>query len=1253
MNESLSSEIAGSSSIVELLIRRALAHPQRTFCTYSDEGTPPRLRWTYADLDAQARRIGSWLQSRNLAGQPVLLAFPPGLDFVTAFFGCLYAGAIAVPSPPPRRNPKSDRFFSIYKDCKAECVFTTADVLDRVQTYAKTHPALATVPWQVLEGIGADSADAWQDPGVSLSTIAFLQYTSGSTGDPKGVVVDHGNLLHNQKLITGAFGQTEEMVTIGWLPMHHDMGLVGTLLHPLSLGGTLHLMSPMGFLQNPIRWLNLISELRGTITTAPNFAYELCITRTTPEERTPLDLSCLQTALNGAEPVRASTLRRFSEVFAPQGFRPSIFCPCYGMAETTLLISGVHRAENPLEHIIERQAANPASNGDADHALNISPDCPAELVHCGTPHPDLDVRIVDPETFTERPDGEIGEIWVSGPSVTRGYWHRPELTKDTFQAEIHRDRSTNGNGTSSKYFRTGDLGLKQAGRLYIAGRFKDVIILNGVNYYPHDLEASAVACDDRLVEGRGVAFGTEIEGGEEVVLVLEVKREHVRQLDEDILTNILTEIQQTWEISPAAVLLVRPGSVPVTTSGKVQRQLVKQQFLAGELSPITQWNRPRACRTSGRESAAEPMEPRTQTYSERESLRDLERWMAGRLSQILEVPRDAIDIREPFARYGFKSQHAVQFCADLEQRVHRRIEPALAYDYPNIAELAKFLHSGNDQPRLQNGRAAHRRKDRQEPIAIIGIGCRFPGANNPEEFWELLRSGQSALRPYPRERWGEWQQQLAESASPGHPLPPLGGFLDHAEDFDPLFFGISPREVETLDPQQRLVLEVCWQALEHAGLPADQLARQQTGVFLGVSGAEYAHLQARLNCSPTGYNATGNSLAMIANRLSYTLDLHGPSLAFDTACSSSLVAVHAACESLKRGECEVAICGGVSLITSPAVTASLNQAGMLSPTGAAAAFTQDVDGYVRGEGCGIVIAKRLSRAVADHDRIIAVVAGSAINHDGRSNGLTAPNGRAQQSVLQQALANADCSPGQIDYLEAHGTGTVLGDQIEVNALRRVFWSETDPEKPLRIGSVKSNIGHLEAAAGIAGFIKVCLSLQHEELPKHVCHQPLNEPLLSGSNLQVVQDAALWPRSEQPRHAGVSSFGFGGTNAHVVLKEAPGPKPATPFEPPTHILVLSAKTESALHALAQNWQQQFPEGPLPAICYTANAGRARFPHRLALVADRREDFQNQLGDFLRKVTAGKRVVERDEIRTSHRLVVRRRISSPRKHRQRSL
>ncbi len=1138
-----------------------------------------------------------------------MLAFPPGLDFVAAFLGCLYAGAIAVPTPPPRRNPRSDRFLSIHKNCEPACILTTQDVLDRVRAYKKSNPELAALTWHLPETLEPSWDDKWQFPQVNRDTIAFLQYTSGSTGDPKGVIVDHGNLLHNQRLIQATFQQTEDVVTVGWLPMHHDMGLVGTLLHPLFLGGTLHLMSPMSFLQKPIRWLNLISEVRGTISTGPNFAYDLCTQRTTPEERAGLDLSSLETALNGAEPVRAGTIRKFIEVFEPHGFQPKALCPCYGMAEATLLISGIGPDESSLDHILERQPLGSEDSHSENQAPEVAADCPAELVHCGRPLPEMDVRIVHPETFTELSDGKIGEIWVSSRSVAKGYWNRPELTQEMFRAAIPREPHEGQNGKTARYFRTGDLGLKLQGYLYIAGRLKDVIILNGVNYYPHDLEATAEAADDCFVEGRGVAYRHEVAGNEEVAIVLEIKREFLRQLDDRVLMTVLTEIQQTWEISLEAIYLVRPGSVPITSSGKVQRQLTRQWIESGELAPLAHWQRRQPqCSPPPKDGSDTPQ---LEKIAGKESIKELERWMMGRLSEILEISPDQIDPREPFARYGFKSQHAVRFCTALEQHVGRIVEPVLAYDYPNIGELAKHLLSKNGQlPRPDQSGKTQPSKDSDEPIAIIGIGCRFPDADNPQEFWRLLASGQSALKPYPQHRWGD-------SADVAQPLPELGGFLDAIDEFDPQFFGISPREAEAMDPQQRLALEVCWQSLEDAGLPAEELANRQTGVFMGVSSSEYAHLQARLNLLPNGYNATGNSLAMTANRISYTLDLHGPSLVFDTACSSSLVAVHYASESLKRGDCDIAIAGGVNLIASPAITASLNQAGMLSPTGTSTAFAEQVDGYVRGEGCGILIAKRLSDAQRDNDNILAVIAGSAVNHDGRSNGLTAPNGLAQQRVIQHALANAHYSPKEIDYLEAHGTGTNLGDQIEFNALKHIFNHDRPNERPLWIGSAKSNIGHLEAAAGIAGLIKVCLALQQEELPAHYAPQSLAEQIREKSCLQVATKNTPWMPGEKKRIAGISSFGFGGTNAHLILEEAPARENLENEEPSHHILVLSTKSQPALQELAERFRDSLPGASLSSVCYSANTGRSQFAYRLALVAEN----QVQLRELLDQASEG--------------------------------
>ena len=374
----------------------------------------------------------------------------------------------------------------------------------------------------------------------------------------------------------------------------------------------------------------------------------------------------------------------------------------------------------------------------------------------------------------------------------------------------------------------------------------------------------------------------------------------------------------------------------------------------------------------------------------------------------------------------------------------------------------------------------------------------------------------------------------------GRPAVTCGGFLDHIAQFDAGLFGINAREAEEMDPQQRLLLEVVWETFEHAAIGIDQRAGTRTGVFLGVSGNEYAYLQTCHGPRANIYRATGNSLAVIANRVSFVFDFRGPSWAVDTACSSSLVAVHQACGSLRRGECEMALAGGVSLIVFPDTTASLNQAGMLSPTGRCQAFAAEADGFVRGEGCGVVLLKRLSDAQAAGDTILCLLRGSAVNQDGRMNGLTAPNALAQQAVIRQALADAQLTPQDIDYVEAHGTGTALGDPIEMGALGAVFAPARDPQRPLLVGSVKTNIGHLEGAAGIAGLIKVGLALAQQTLPPHLHFQHPSPHIDWSLPLQVPVQRTPWIPSARPRRAGVSSFGFGGTNAHVVLEEAPRP-----------------------------------------------------------------------------------------------------------------
>ena len=509
---------------------------------------------------------------------------------------------------------------------------------------------------------------------------------------------------------------------------------------------------------------------------------------------------------------------------------------------------------------------------------------------------------------------------------------------------------------------------------------------------------------------------------------------------------------------------------------------------------------------------------------------------------------------------------------------------------------------------------------RTEPIAVIGLACRFPGgANTPDAFWQLLDDEVDAVRDVPADRWDVEAYYDPDPDAPGKMYTRSGGFVDDIDRFDAEFFRIAPREAVSMDPQQRLLLEVGWEALEDAGCAPEGLAGTDTGVFVGIGTSDYSHmlLDAAGDAGVDTYFGTGNALSAAAGRLAYVLGLHGPAMSIDTACSSSLVAVHLACQSLRARECDIALAGGVNAILSPSVTLNFCRARMLSADGRCKTFDAAASGYVRGEGCGVIILKRLSDALADKDRIRAVIRGSAVNQDGRSGGFTAPSELAQAALIRKALAAAGTQPDQISYIEAHGTGTTLGDPIEAHALAAAF-AGRPADHPLVVGSVKTNIGHLEAAAGLASIIKVVLALQHRRIPRHLHFTTLNPHIeLDGFPLEVAARARDWSPAAGPRIAGVSSFGFSGTNAHIVIEEPPLPQdaPAGP-ERPIHVLALSARTGAALQGLVDRHGAALAGGTsdLAHVCYTANAGRTHFDERLAVVADSAAEMQAALAEF---------------------------------------
>ncbi|MBB2988763.1 acyl transferase domain-containing protein/NADPH:quinone reductase-like Zn-dependent oxidoreductase/acyl carrier protein [Mycolicibacterium iranicum] len=618
---------------------------------------------------------------------------------------------------------------------------------------------------------------------------------------------------------------------------------------------------------------------------------------------------------------------------------------------------------------------------------------------------------------------------------------------------------------------------------------------------------------------------------------------------------------------------------------------------------------------------------------------------------VAEVTRvDAVEIREDagFFDIGMDSLMAVELRRRIEQGVGKEIPATLAMDHPRLSDVADYLlgdvlglaEQSSASSRTAAGRTPVVTTRTDDPIAIVAVSCRFPGAPDPEAFWEVLSGGVDAIREVPEDRFDIDEFYDPDPDAPGKTYTRFGGFLDAIDEFDPEFFGISPREAVWIEPQQRLMLETVWEGLERAGYAPSALRGSRTGVFVGVAANEYAHLLSAESIDKIEpHFITGNALNAISGRVAFALGLEGPAVAVDTACSSSLVAVHQACQALHSGDCDMAVAGGVNVLLSPVTVVAASRARMLSPVGRCKTFDASADGYVRSEGCGILVLKRLSDATRDGDRICAVIPASAVNQDGASSGLTVPNGGAQQRLIGTALSRAGLDGGDVDYLEAHGTGTPLGDPIEVQAAAAAYAGSRDTDRPLLMGSVKSNIGHLESASGAAGLIKVVLSLQHELLPQSL-HFDNPSPHIPWDSLpvRVVDTAIPWQANGRPRRAGVSSFGFTGTNAHVLIEEAPAqesPEPPLDLEtsdipgddeettepeaqdPPIHVLPLSARSPEALVSLAQryeNWLTAHPDADLGEVCLTAGTGRSHFEHRAALVVDSLAAARDGLADL---------------------------------------
>jgi amino acid adenylation domain-containing protein len=666
------------TTLNKLFLWREEHTPDNLAFTFLRDAEDREEAWTYRELGAKARKIAGALQSGGWTGKCVLLLYPPGPDFIAAFWGCLLAQAIAVPLYPPRSNHNLLRLKAILQDSGAQVVLTVRSALDRMRPFLAADSQFSQLRYIATDVLEAGLAVNWKCADAGADAVAFVQYTSGSTDEPRGVIVSHLNALENQVQICQAFGQDENSVIAGWLPLYHDMGLIGNVIHPLYVGARCVLMSHLAFLQCPIRWVQMISRFRASASGGPDFAYDLCTRKVSDEDVLSLDLSSWKVAFNGAEPVRHETLRRFTEKFEGAGFSSKAFSPCYGLAEATLLVSGKTGGQTPfcLELDADSLRANSVrSVTDTAHATRI--------VSCGPAAPGNKIVIVDPQSLRPVSPDQIGEIWVSGPSIAQGYWNRSDVTSSIFRAGIP--------GDDADYLRTGDLGFLSDGELFVTGRLKDLIIIRGRNYYPQDIENTVAAAHPALSSGSGAAFSIEVRGEERLIIVQEAGRGQEKKIS-GALDAVRNLVREQHEVQPYGIVVIRLGGIPKTSSGKIQRRVCRKLFLEGRLPRIVEWRAdlPEIAPAP----AAQALRPTT--------LADCELWLINKIAIASSVIRDNIDLGAPLAGF-IDSLGAVELGCAMESEFGRAIPLSSLLGGKTGNQIAQELFDGSGRPSVQVG----------------------------------------------------------------------------------------------------------------------------------------------------------------------------------------------------------------------------------------------------------------------------------------------------------------------------------------------------------------------------------------------------------------------------------------------------------------------------------------------------------------------------------------------------------------------
>lgn len=1147
---------------------------------------------TYSELLKNAAQILAFLQQQNIkAGNELLIQVEDEQAYLSVFTACLLGNIIAVPLATGSQDEHIRKIRNVWGKMSNPYLVADKKIFKRLEAFYTRENAAwwndAGERLFVLPDVLPETATAI-NTGAQPGDIAYLQFSSGSTGDPKGVEITHSNVLHNTDGMLNSSRSHADETIVSWLPLTHDMGLVGCFFCGI-LGNLNTVILPTSlFIKKPLIWMEKVDAHRGNISFSPNFGYKYFLQEWQTKQRNiTWNLDCLRIIYNGAEQISHRIIQDFITSLEQYGLNQNCMLPGYGLAEATLTVS-IHNPGTPVETInISRDKTN---IGDA---IEISGDETKSItfVSCGKAIENMQVRICDDQHNTLA-ENWVGHVQIGGACITGGYYGQKEYP--LFSPD--------------RWLITGDIGFVHEGNLYITGRQKEMIIINGMNFYPYDIEKMLEVADPKLFALTKVAATSVMpEGNTEEKLVVFVLWRGGSELFVPIAEVARKTILKHLGLVVYDVVPVK--RIPKTTSGKLQRKKLAAEYIVSLKENLT-------------------AQPEQQSVPLQEQ--SFMQLIRQEITRLYGLPH--IDTRQSFTELGFDSLRSTELINSLNNKLHTQLNPTIVFEYPTIELLARYLVKTGAQNHDEPVKEQHR-QNLFEPVAIIGMSGIFPGgADDPEKLWELLTKGTDTVKEIPESRWAHEVFYDSSYETPGKTNTKNASLIHNVDLFDAGFFGISPREAESLDPQQRLLLEVSFNALQDAGYNLPGLQNSNTGVFVGLSHSDYtqAHIHSGQPDSIDAYSLTGTINSTAAGRLSYFFNLAGPALIIDTACSSSLVSVHYASKSLQTGDCDMAIAGGVNTILAPEPFISLTKIQALSPDGRCKTFDESANGYGRGEGCGMVVLKRLADAERDNDNILGIIRASAINQDGKSNGLTAPNGLAQQRLLQKAIAISGISPEKISYVEAHGTGTPLGDPLELQAMHTAYGSNN---RTLLTGSIKSNIGHLESAAGIAGLTKILLSFKYGMLPGNLHFRNPN-PLIPWRelNLKIVDKNLPWQTTDK-RIAGISSFGFSGTNAHLILEESPQtehvlqPKDA-------YVCTLSAHNIPALKQMAAELAEyiQAHQPEMGALCYNVNRRNNQLRYSKYIVAANADDMVKAL---LAVAYTGEGIAEKQE--NSHGLI----------------